>query len=242
MNAASSLYNGRGGLKMDTAGLYAKDWSPLVFEGETVQASANVTGAKITLWADNGSAETENEIEAQIFLPLRFIAQSTWGPTRPDPDFAAFSRRADTAGRSPGLPFADPSPVPDGTARLAAGGRFLAPAQPAAGSTLITTATASEWRLDHTADGYYTIRHVATGLCAESRLGTRDLNTPLQAGTPITAEDCDSANRLQRWQLSSTGRTVTLTNAITRMVAVLTDVLVQQVPDGHTPTAFNLTR
>ena len=242
MNAASSLYLGRGGTKIDTAGLYARDWSPLVFEGETVPASPKVTGAKITLWPDDGSAETENEIEAQAFLPLRFIAQTTWGPARPDPDFAAFNRRANLAGRSPGLPGGDQQPVPDGTVRLAAGDRFLAPAQPAAGATLIAAATASDWRLESTADGYHTIRHMTTGLCAESRLGTREANIPLEPGTPITAETCAADNRLQRWQLTGNGDTVTLTNAITRMVAVLTDVLVQQIPDGHTPTAFTLVR
>lgn len=240
MNAAASLYHGRGGGKIDTAALYAKDWSPQAFEGETLPASPKITGAKITLWPDNGSAETENEIEAQIFLPLRFIAQSTWGPTRPDPDFAAFTTRANTAGRSPGLIVADP--IPDGTVTLAVGGRFLAPVEPAAGTALTANATASDWRLERTPDGYYTIRHITTGLCAETRLGTRDLNTPLEAGTPITGETCDAANRLQRWQLTKTGDTVTLTNAITRMVAVLTDKLIQQIPDGHSPAAFTLVR
>ena len=72
--------------------------------------------------------------------------------------------------------------------------------------------------------------------------GTRALNTPLDAGTPITAETCAPTNRLQRWQLTRTGDTVTLTNAITRMIAVLTEVLVQQLPDSHTPTAFTLLR
>lgn len=88
MNAASSLYMRRGAAKVDTAGLYATDWSPRVFEGETVAASPKITGAKVTLWSDNGSAETENEIEAQTFLPLRFLAQATWarpGRTRTSP-------------------------------------------------------------------------------------------------------------------------------------------------------------
>jgi len=242
MNAASSLYNVRGGPKIDTAALYAGDWSPLVFEGETLPATAApmVTGAKITLWPDDASAETENEIEAQIYLPLRFIAQATWGPTRPDPDFAAFTRRADTAGRAPGLATADPNPIRDGTVTLSAGGRFLAPVDAAEGATLTATAAATEWRLDRTADGYRTIRHAATGRCVQAPLGARDLSTPLQTGTPITAEACTPANRLQRWQLTRTGDAVTLTNAITRMVAVLDGTLLQQPPDSHPPTAFTL--
>ncbi len=234
MNAAASLYNDRGGGKMDTAGLYAKDWSPLMFEGETVPPSPKITGAKPTLWPGNFSAETENEIEAQLFLPLRFIAQTTWGPSRPDPDFATFTRRADAAGRSPGLA-ADRDPVPDGTAALAAGDRFLAPVEPAAGAGIAATGTASDWRLDRTADGYHTIRHLTTGLCAQSR-GSRD------PGTPITAETCAPDNRLQRWQLTRTGDTVTLTNAITRLVAVLNEVLVEQIPHDLSPTMFTLVR
>lgn len=240
MNAAASLYDVRGGGKINAATLYERDWSPLVFEGATVPASPLVTGAKLTLWPDNGSAETENEIEAQNFLPLRFLAQATWGPTRPDADFAAFRSRAEAVGRSPGATPTGSDQVPDTPVALASGGRFLTPEAPAPGATLIAGTASTPWHLERTADGYHTLRHVETGLCAESRLGERALNTPLQAGTPITAETCATDNRLQRWQLTRTGDTVTMTNAITRMVAVLSGVLVQQIPHDRTPTAFTL--
>jgi hexosaminidase len=237
MNAASSLYDVRGSTKVDVAGLYARDWSPLMFEGETVRPSPGVTGAKITLWADDGSAETENEIEAQLVLPLRFIAQATWGPTRPDPGFAAFTRRANAVGRAPGLALTGPAPAPQGPVTLAAGGGYLAPSGPDPGATITVTGLPAEWRLERTPDGYYTIRHDATGRCAEPRLGARELNIPLEPDTPVTAEPCSPTNRLQRWQLAASEDTITLTNAITRMVAALTGsgVLVQQVPDGHPP-------
>ncbi|HEU5471780.1 MAG TPA: family 20 glycosylhydrolase [Actinophytocola sp.] len=240
MNAAEALYLGRGTGKADIATLYARDWSPLFFQDEAVAPSAKVTGAKLTLWPDNGSAETENETEAHLFLPLRFIAQSTWGATRPDPDITAFTRRAERAGRSPGIPPPGNTPIPDAPVTLALDEEYLTPAEPTPGAALTTAAEPSTWRIDPTPDGYHTLRHVPTNLCAESRLGTRDLNTPLEPGTPITAETCAATNRLQRWQLARTNDTVTLTNAITRMIAVHTDVLVQEIPHEHTAATFAL--
>jgi hexosaminidase len=70
-----------------------------VFEDVRLPPSPKITGAKITVWPDDGPAETE--IEAEFVPRLRFLAQSTWGPTtRPDPDLAVFTRRANTVGRA----------------------------------------------------------------------------------------------------------------------------------------------
>ncbi|MGH3370720.1 MAG: discoidin domain-containing protein, partial [Nocardioidaceae bacterium] len=79
--------------------------------------------------------------------------------------------------------------------------------------------------------------------CAESRLGTRFLNTPLQPGTAVTAQSCDPTNRLQRWQLTKADGQITLVNAVTRMVALFdaTGGLVQQVPDGYRAAPLTLT-
>jgi hexosaminidase len=244
MNAAYSLYNVRGGFKMNPARLYAEGWTPRVFEGETVATSNGITGAKITLWPDNGSGNTENEIEAEVRMPLRFVAQATWGSTStPDPSYAGFEARAAAVGRAPGFENVDRTPVAAGNYTLTRGGRFLGPANLDDGATL-GSGGFSAWRLGPTADGYYTLTNLTSGRCAEARLGTRYLNTPLEPGAPITLHACKPDNRLQRWQLALADGAVTLTNAVTRMVAVVdgSGKLVQQVPDRFRPTPFELTR
>ena len=83
------------------------------------------------------------------------------------------------------------------------------------------------------------------GLRPLRRVPPRDplfLNTPLEPGTAITAQTCDTTNRLQRWQLEKSGDRITLVNAITRMVATFdSNGLIQQVPDGHSPAPLTLT-
>ncbi|MEV6282300.1 family 20 glycosylhydrolase [Kribbella sp. NPDC051770] len=231
MNSAYALYNVRGGFKTNAQQLYDSNWTPLRFEGETLASSNGVTGAKITLWPDNGSGNTENEIEAEVRMPLRLVAQATWSTVKPDPTYAAFSARADAVGRAPGFVNVDRTPVAAGTYSLSVGRNYLG----ASAAQLKLSRTESAWDVTPTTDGYYTLTDLATGRCAESRVGVRYLNTPLQPGTPITAEACDSTNRLQRWQLTKSGGRITLVNAITRMVATLDSSggLVQQIPDGH---------
>ena len=219
MNAAYGLYNVRGGFKMNTKQLYDSGWNPQHFDGETVADRNGITGAKITLWPDNGSGNTENEIEAEVRMPLRFVAQATWGEPKPDADYAAFTARADAVGRAPGFDNVNRVPVAAGTYTVAAGKRFLGPKDASDGAPLMLSSSESAWDLEPTTDGYYTLTSLASGRCAESRLGTRYLNTPLEPGTPITAQTCDSTNRLQRWQLTKTGDRISLVNAVTRMVA-----------------------
>ena len=240
MNAAYGLYNVRGGFKSNTQQLYTSGWTPTHFDGETVADRNGITGAKITLWPDNGAGNTENEIEAEVRMPLRFIAQATWGTSQPDPDYAAFTARADAVGRAPGFGNVDRTPVARGTYSLSVGHEFLG--GDSEGAQLALSRIESAWDVTPTADGYYTLTNLASGRCAESRLGTRYLNTPLEPGTAITAQTCDATNRLQRWQLSKSGHRITLVNAITRMVATFNGSgLVQQLPDGHSPTPFTLT-
>ncbi|MEI8408250.1 MULTISPECIES: family 20 glycosylhydrolase [unclassified Kribbella] len=242
MNAAYALYNVRGGFKMNAQQLYTSGWTPLKFDGETVADRNGIAGAKITLWPDNGSGNTENEIEVEVRMPLRFIAQATWGSPQPDPDYATFTARADAVGRAPGFDNVNRTPVAAGTYSLATGGKFLGPKDNTEGAQLTLSATESAWDVTPTTDGYYTLTNLASGSCAESRLGTRYLNTPLEPGTAITAQTCDTTNRLQRWQLAKSGDRITLVNAITRMVATFDgNGLVQQIPDGHSPAPLTLT-
>ncbi|MGW4046277.1 family 20 glycosylhydrolase [Streptomyces sp. NPDC004721] len=242
MNASNALYHVRGSYGVNTRKLYDDGWDPRNFLGETVPSADGVTGAKLTMWPDNGSGNTENEVESDVFAPLRLVAQVTWGRPKPDPDYAAFTARVNAVGRAPGFENVDRTPVQPGTYTLARGDAFLSAATAAEGAPLTMGAAESAWDLGTTADGYYTLRNAATGRCAESRVGTRYLNTPLEPGTPITAQTCAAGNRLQRWQATAADGGVTLTNAITRMVAVLDDDgrLVQQVPDGHRATVFTL--
>ncbi len=242
MNAAYGLYNVRGGFKMNTKQLYDSGWNPQHFDGETVADRNGITGAKITLWPDNGSGNTENEIEAEVRMPLRFVAQATWGEPKPDADYAAFTARADAVGRAPGFDNVNRVPAAAGTYTVAAGKRFLGPKDASDGAPLVLSSSESAWDLEPTTDGYYTLTSLASGRCAESRLGTRYLNTPLEPGTPITAQTCDSTNRLQRWQLTKTRDRVSLVNAVTRMVATFNagGGFVQQVPDGHQAASLTL--
>ncbi|MFI6674019.1 family 20 glycosylhydrolase [Kribbella sp. NPDC050470] len=240
MNAAYALYNVRGGFKTNPQQLYTSGWSPLKFDGETVADRTGITGAKITLWPDNGSGNTENEIEAEVRMPLRFIAQATWGTPQPDPDYATFATRADAVGRAPGFENVDRTPVAAGTYSLTFGGEYLG--ADGEGEQLTLSGVESAWDVTPTTDGYYTLTNLASGRCAESRLGTRYLNTPLEPGTAITAQTCDATNRLQRWQLAKSGDRITLVNAITRMVATFDgNGLVQQLPDGHSSAPLTLT-
>ncbi|MEK8144800.1 hypothetical protein NKH18_34140 [Streptomyces sp. M10(2022)] len=102
MNSAYALYLVRGGYTMQTQKLYESDWTPLRFEGQTLPATAdNLTGAKISLWPDTASAETENEVEEKTFMPLRFIAQATWGGPKPSETYAGFEALARKAGHAP---------------------------------------------------------------------------------------------------------------------------------------------
>lgn len=235
MNAAEALYFIRGGRGMDLDALWTAGWTPQSFEDGKIAESQNITGAKITAWPDAGAGETENEMEARMLPALRFIAQTTWGKPHPDPDFATFTSRAKSIGRAPNLPSTTSASIEDGVVRLAVNNGFL-------NSDLVASETPEDWRLTRTPDGYHTIQHAATGTCLETRLGERQLGVPLEAGTPITLEQCAPDNRLQRWQLTTSGSRVTLTNAITRMIALLDDVLRQDVPQGHTPATFTIQR
>lgn len=221
-NAAYSLYLVRGGFHSDTASLYDQSWDPRSFEGEKLASSEGVTGAKISLWPDNGRGETENEVAVELWPALRHIAQTTWGDAHPDVTYDAFTARGTTVGHAPGRRDLTRLPGADGT------------------YTFRTAGVSFQAAVTRTADGYASIR-TADG-CMEISGGKLTLNTPLQPGVEATRKSCDPADTLQRWQLTRTARGYELVNAITQMPLVADDGrLVQEPPDQHTPAVWHLT-
>ncbi|NEA67745.1 family 20 glycosylhydrolase [Streptomyces sp. SID12488] len=223
MNAAYALYLVRGGFRSDTKGLYDQSWDPRSFEGEKLVSSEGITGAKISLWPDNGRGETENEVAVDTDPALRQLAQATWGDPHPDATYSRFTARATAVGHAPGRRDLTRIPVTDGTYTLRADAASL---------------TADVRR---TPDGYVTLR-TADG-CLEVRGGKLTLNTPLQPGVEITAQTCDAGNTLQRWELEQSAGGFRLVSAITRMAVVVTDDgrLGQYPPDQRPPADWHLT-
>jgi hexosaminidase len=224
MNAAYSLYLVRGGFHSDTEALYDQSWDPRSFEGEQLTSSDGITGAKISLWPDNGRGETENEVTADTEPALRHLAQATWGDPHPDATYAAFTARGTAVGHAPGWRDLTRVPVADGTYtfRTAGGTSFGATVQ-------------------RTPDGYVTLR-TADG-CLEVQGGKLTLNVPLQPGVSATPQPCDATNTMQRWELTPTTGGYRLVNAITQMALSVADDgrLVQYPPDQHRPATWHLT-
>ncbi|WP_328319555.1 family 20 glycosylhydrolase [Streptomyces sp. NBC_00388] len=217
MNSAYSLYLVRGGYTTETQRLYDSNWTPLEFEGQTLASKpANLTGAKISLWPDSAAAETENEVEAKTFMPLRFIAQATWGGPKPSPTYAGFEALAKKIGHAPGWSDTDRTPVADGTYELTAGDhRTLAPA---AGSDVVFgTDPAAAWTLKATDDGYYTLTSATTGQCLEDDRGELHTGAPLEVGSELSVNTCSGGSRTQRWQLERTGGRLLIRNAISQL-------------------------
>ncbi|MFI1964961.1 family 20 glycosylhydrolase [Streptomyces pathocidini] len=228
MNASYALYLIRGGFHSDTRKLYEEKWDPRSFEGEKLTGAESITGAKISFWPDNGKGETENEVAAGAYLPLRHIAQATWGEPAPDATYEEFAARAQAVGHAPGWRDLTRVPVQDGSYRFEDTKGRMDPVT---------------WRVERTGDGYATLTSPSTGLCAETRSGKITLNTPLEPGSAITQESCSASNTLQRWQLTKAAGGYRLTNAITRMAAHVTSEgkLVQYPADQQTPAVWRLT-
>ncbi|MEU9656131.1 family 20 glycosylhydrolase [Streptomyces chartreusis] len=224
MNAAYALYLVRGGFHSDTKGLYDQSWDPRSFEGEKLATSDGITGAKISLWPDNGRGETENEVAVALWPALRHIAQATWGDPHPDGTYAAFTARGTAVGHVPGWRDLTRVPVADGSYTFRTPGRTF------------------DAEVARTADGYVTVR-TAEG-CLEIRGGKLTLNVPLQPGVAAAPQACDLRNTLQRWQLEPAAGGYRLVNAITRMPVGVTDDgrLAQYPPDQRTPAVWHVSK
>ncbi|CAM5325969.1 family 20 glycosylhydrolase [Streptomyces canus] len=219
MNASYSLYLIRGGFHSDTESLYDQSWDPRSFEGEKLTSARGVTGAKISLWPDNGRGETENEVAVRLWPALRHVAQATWGDPHPDATYAEFVARGAAVGHAPGWRDLTRVPVADGTYTF--GRSFTASVQ-------------------RTADGYVTLRSAAGCLAISG--GKLTLNVPLQPGVEATWDTCDPSGTLQRWELEPVAGGYRLVNAITRMALTVADDgrIVQYPSDQRTPAVWHL--
>ncbi|MCH5670953.1 family 20 glycosylhydrolase [Streptomyces gilvus] len=222
-NAAYSLYLVRGGFHSDTGSLYDQGWDPRSFEGEKVATGKGITGAKISLWPDNGSGETENEVAVELWPALRHIAQATWGDPHPDATYAEFTARGTAVGHAPAWRDLTRLPVADGTYTFRAAGQ---------------TFTAE---LARTADGYASLR--SPDGCLEISGGRLTLNAPLQPGVEATWKSCDASSTVQRWQVNRVAGGYELVNAITQMALTVSDDgrIVQYPPDQRPPAVWHLT-
>ncbi|GHJ35725.1 family 20 glycosylhydrolase [Streptomyces sp. TS71-3] len=242
MNSAYSLYLVRGGFHMDTRKLYESDWTPLSFEGETLAGpQPGVTGAQISLWPDSAAAETENEVENDAFMPLRFVAQATWGSPKPAADYAGFSVLAQGIGHAPGWLNVTRLPLAHGTYALALRGsdkRLTTASAEDGAQARFASDPAAAWALTATADGYYEVRAVRDGAVTQECLDVVDgkhyLGAPLEVGAAVTQQPCKDGTRTQRWQVVGHGGSFHLLNAISQLgvAAGAGGAAVQVVPDA----------
>ncbi|GHH81268.1 hypothetical protein GCM10018793_38200 [Streptomyces sulfonofaciens] len=252
MNSAYSLYLVRGGFHMDTQKLYDSDWTPLEFEGESLSGpQPGVTGAQISLWPDSAAAETENEVEADTFMPLRFVAQTTWGGPKPAAGYAGFTALAERVGHAPGWQNVTRLPLADGTYAMSlrgSGERLAAPSADAAAPVRFAAGSSATWALTSTADGYYVLRAVHDGKpgqeCLDVVDGKHYLGAPLEVGAAVSQQPCSDATRTQRWQAVAHGGTVHLVNAISQLdLAEGPDGgAVQTAPDVQAPAELTAVR
>jgi len=237
MNSSYSLYLVRGGLKMNTKNLYDQRWDVGDFYGGTVDPShPGLTGAKVSLWPDSAAAQTENSVEEEMFMPLRFIAQTTWTAEYAKSTYAEFESVARSIGRPLGWENVDRTPVADGAYTLTTGAGTLGATS--SGALAAGTDVRDAWVLTATDDGYYTVRSTATGLCLDVVDGKRRLGVPVEIGVPVVASACGTSN-IQKWQLLEDEDGLQVVNASTRqLLAVDEDGAVVQLPPDVTSTRW----
>ncbi|SIQ06841.1 hexosaminidase [Cellulosimicrobium aquatile] len=240
MNSSYALYLVRGGLKMNTRNLYDQRWDVGRFYGSTVDpAHPGLTGAKVSLWPDSAAAQTENSVEEEMFMPLRFIAQTTWTAGYAKSTYAEFEALARSIGRPAGWENVDRTPVEDGAYTLTTTDGDGLGATPA-GSLAAGPDVRDGWVLTATADGYHTVRSTATGLCLDVVDGKRRLGVPVEIGVPVVASACGSSN-IQKWQLLATDDGFAVVNASTRqLLSVDEDGTVVQLPPDMTGTVWTV--
>jgi len=246
MNSSQSLYFVRGSYSPDVPQLWANNWTPLNFSGQTVSAAAGpgkVLGAKLSVWPDNGAGDTENTMEAKVHDTLRFVAQTTWGSERPVVSYADFRALGTELGNGPAWQNVDYQPLPAGTytIRTENGASLNAPART---SEPVTADTDEEqnWTLTPTTDGYYTVSTGADRCLDVVGTGTTLwLGVPTSAGIAPQATRCDPGRNLQKWWLRKADGGYTLTNAIVQLpLHVAGTSVTQELPDAQSATVWQV--
>lgn len=241
MNSAYALYLIRGGGAINVQNLWDSNWTPLTFDGSTVPANAGpgkVTGAKLTLWPDNGAADTENQMEAKMHPALRFLAQSTWGSPRPTATLADFNALGDALGNGPGWQNVNYRPIADGRYRISTGAQAVV-----ADTTQTRTIWQGQnsWQIKATSDGYYTLDNgVGQCLTVVGKGSKLWLGVPLDNGVSPQLTRCGN-NNLQKWWIKKVGNQYRIVNAITLLPLVANAGRVSQQDPNKTPaTLFDL--
>ncbi|MEW6887067.1 family 20 glycosylhydrolase [Trueperella pyogenes] len=165
-----------------------------VFQGRStyypikVDKKENILGAKLSIWPDNGVKQTENEVEADVYEAMRYVAQITWGGGNPadNPTYADFKeKRVDKVKRSPMWNNINRKPLEDGVYTIA---------QPD-GKDLQLSGKAGlggndEWTLTSTPDHYYQLKNMTSNECLSVVSGYKHLSTVTQVGARPEARPC----------------------------------------------------
>jgi hexosaminidase len=72
-------------------------WTPRVLRGSKPVPSRydrQILGGTFAVWGDVPSAQTEDQVAAGVFMPLRAVAQKLWSPGRPPLSWSAFGALA----------------------------------------------------------------------------------------------------------------------------------------------------
>ncbi len=188
------------------------------------------------MWPDSAAAQTEHEVEDEMFMPLRLIAQATWTGGYALPTYAEFVAAARRIGRPLTWQGGDLRPVADGdyTIRTATG-QLLG----TEGTRLVLEDGGSQsWSLRATDDGYY--RVTSDGRSLDVVAGQRRLGVPVEAGVPVVPTEPTESN-IQKWQLVEHDDGFEVVNASTQQrLAVDTTGAVVQLPPDTTDTRWTL--
>jgi hexosaminidase len=168
------------------AGLYARRWDPTQFHGGHVLTGPHLLGARVTVWQDTITADTERDVEANMSPMVRFMAQVTWGAPNPDADYATFAARAAAVGRTPGYVNEDLPPVEPGRYTISTTEGTLGAG--AAPSGVPVGKEAADWTLAVNARGYYRLQ--SGGRCLSLTANAAAVTT---IGFPLILETCSGS-------------------------------------------------
>ncbi|XCB30795.1 family 20 glycosylhydrolase [Arcanobacterium hippocoleae] len=203
-----------------------------IFAGNdgVVKKTENILGAKLSIWPDNGVKQTENEVEADIYEAMRYVAQITWKGGNPadNPTYADFkAKRVAKIKRSPMWENVNRKPLADGLYTIS---------QPNGESLkLLDNAKLGgndEWTLTSTPDHYYQLKNMTTNQCLSVVSGYKHLSTVTQVGARPEARPCADVSKIyignqagnsnyserntQKWMLLPVGKdTFEVVNAVT---------------------------